>query len=296
MIIVIYYFFSSLLCNTDAHLQCYPAIQFIPPIASTINLERLQNFNKFITVSGGSQADMATQIAEVSTVLAPDAYLFISDDGTYGGPDGGGMQALIEYAWTFNPYKNELWVTTKAKDVTICLDDTKPDQLQVNVVSEFHFYPSPIQPLDSGVVLIAQLNHTIHSQPGSAIISWIHWDGDRQNDMRIAKAFKSPLEACQKIMATCTGPNQVYPSVWDCIDFMYTLPTFRCDVLFYSKGNSYVCRYVNLLLAAYRPEVYCVNTGPNAPGCNDDQCNGAFISSSSGYCSAEKSIAIGESE
>jgi len=285
---IVIFYFLSLLCNTDAHIQCHPVEQFIPPIASTIDLERLQNFNKFGATTFGSPADMATQIAEISTVLAPDTYVFVTDDGTYGGPDGGGLQGLIEYSWTFNPYKNGLWVVVKYYGITICLDDTKSDQLQVNLFDEFHFYPSPSQPLETGVVLKdAPLNYTIHFQPGSAIISWMQLDGERQPDIRVAKAFKSPLEACQKIMDTCTGPNQVYPNVWDCIDFMHTLPYFRCDVLFYSKGNSYVCRFVNLLLSTFRPEVYCVNTGPNSPGCTDDQCNGAFISSSLGTCSVE---------
>lgn len=79
---------------------------------------------------------------------------------------------------------------------------------------------------------------------------------------------------CERIMGFCTGGNQQYDSMEDCIDFLGTLPEVdpACDApghsavrdVYYSlEGNTATCRFLHHFMAApdFSPDLHCPHLG-----------------------------------
>jgi len=266
---------------TLATLTCYsptalPIDAAHPSAADLLLLGRLQSFEIFTGTVFGSPADLNTQLAVLSTVLDPNAFVFLPITGTFGGPAGFGLQGLIEYAWIFNPFKNQLWAAPITISDQICIDDTLPNQLLLVIIADFHFEVTLPNPFASGTILVEQFNYTLFFNGSRASIASLRIDVARQSALRTGEAHQSIFDVCKLIIQTCNGTNQVYATIWDCIDFMSTLPLYQCeDVLF--QGDSFACRYLHHFLAVFRPDIHCVHTAPVSPVCFTDQCLGSFI-------------------
>jgi len=278
---IVFFVLCTFLPNTLATLTCYsplalPIDASNPSPSDYLLLGRLASFGDFTKTVFGSSANLSSQIAALSQVLDVNAYVYLPITGTFGGPAGLGLEGLIEYAWIFNPYKNQLWVAPITDSYQVCIDHTLPNQLLVAIIGDFHFSPTLANPFATGTVLVEQFNYTLFFNGSSTKIASLRIDVVRQSAVRTAEAHQSIFDVCLLINQTCTGPNQVYSTIWDCIDFMSTIPTFQCeDALF--QGDSFACRYLHHFLAVFRPDIHCVHTAPVSPVCYTSQCNGLFF-------------------
>ncbi|KAI9684421.1 MAG: hypothetical protein M1829_002231 [Trizodia sp. TS-e1964] len=66
-------------------------------------------------------------------------------------------------------------------------------------------------------------------------------------------------QTCGATQQLCTGANQVYSSVEDCIAKLSAKPYGNYDEVW---GDNVVCRTIHLRLAALRPQVHCPHVGP----------------------------------
>lgn len=75
------------------------------------------------------------------------------------------------------------------------------------------------------------------------------------------------------IQQVCTGANQVYNSVADCVNFLSTLP-LEDETQFFGTGNTLGCRDWHLGMARVDPAMHCPHVSVNGGGkcCNPGQC------------------------
>jgi len=269
--------------NALASLTCYAPnnLESISNPQLQLLLTRLNNFNIFLGTVFTSSAGLDAQLAIVSTVLDPNAYVYLPDTGTYGGPNGLGLEGIIEYAWIFNPFKNQLWVAPQTLNSSVCIDPTLPNQILLYFFGAFHFSPTLPNPFATGTILVEQFNYTLYFNGSRPTVSWIRLDIDRQSAIRTGEAHQSIFDVCLLINSTCNGTNQVYATIWDCIDFMSTLPLFQCQNELF-QGNSFACRNLHHYLAVFRPDIHCVHTAPVSPVCYKAQCKGVFFKTQNG--------------
>ncbi|ELR17786.1 zinc finger protein [Acanthamoeba castellanii str. Neff] len=99
------------------------------------------------------------------------------------------------------------------------------------------------------------------------------------NDLAIMPIYAANNEPdvprlCEKIMATCQGDLQVYPTVEACIEFMNVLdaraaghPEGECP--YKTASNTTTCRNFHATNALVDPVVHCSHTAINSPKCVD---------------------------
>ncbi|KAF2403164.1 hypothetical protein EJ06DRAFT_472523 [Trichodelitschia bisporula] len=68
---------------------------------------------------------------------------------------------------------------------------------------------------------------------------------------------------CAGVQDRCTGPNQQYGSVEECIGVLSQKTYGNYDETW---GDNVVCRSIHLLLTASRPDVHCPHVGPTGGG------------------------------
>jgi len=263
-----------------ASLSCYatPEQAALQSTNATLLISRLEIFGAFLETVFSSPDSIDQQLAIVSTLLAPNAILYLPITGTYGGNSSvsQGLQSLIEYAWIFNYYKNQQWTSVQTVGEIICVDPDLPNQLFLQITTVILFSPSLSNPYATGVPLTIALNYTILYNGPTAIISYIRLDIERQHAIETGEAHFSIFDVCRLINATCNGTNQVYNTIWDCVDFMSSLPPLQCQDALY-MGDSFACRYLHHFLAVFRPDIHCIHTAPISPVCYTAQCNGLFF-------------------
>ncbi|KIV98946.1 uncharacterized protein PV09_09331 [Verruconis gallopava] len=82
-------------------------------------------------------------------------------------------------------------------------------------------------------------------------------------------------QICQLQAQFCTGGNQVYSSVDECIGVLMSKPYGTFDEAW---GDNVVCRRVHVLLTPLRPAVHCAHVGPTGGGkCVDPNYNDVYF-------------------
>ncbi|KAK8163054.1 hypothetical protein BKA80DRAFT_274382 [Phyllosticta citrichinensis] len=70
-------------------------------------------------------------------------------------------------------------------------------------------------------------------------------------------------QLCPQIQQRCTGPNQQYDSVEDCVTRLSSIPFGDFDEVW---GNNVVCRVIQLIPTAASPDLNCPFVGPDGGG------------------------------
>ena len=96
----------------------------------------------------------------------------------------------------------------------------------------------------------------------------------------MVKSFGNPFQLCALIQDRCTGPNEQFPSIGDCLQYMKNIPLVKLGFCPGLAGNTQACRWTHAILAqdGLRPQVHCFHMGPHKPDpngkvkCHDDEC------------------------
>jgi len=93
-------------------------------------------------------------------------------------------------------------------------------------------------------------------------------------------SYGTVYELCAILSVRCTGANQQFASVPDCLHYMKKIPDHKLGYCPIAAGNTRACRWTHTILAqeGLRPEVHCFHAGPHKPDpfghvkCHDSQC------------------------
>eukprot|EP00889_Picochlorum_renovo_P005173 jgi/Picre1/32203/NNA_007549.t1 len=81
-----------------------------------------------------------------------------------------------------------------------------------------------------------------------------------------------PVDICFLSQIACAGDLYPFDSIFDCIQFMYSIPTSCDDGVNFLLGNTSYCRFLHATAAQVNPVIHCPHVQKDSTFCVQNQC------------------------
>lgn len=238
-----------------------------------VQAQRLANLQKYVNAAGaiGPYRNWTLQETTMEGFLAPEANISVQGVGVFVG-----RQESIEYAALTNPTLNGNRLALLSRDImnTTWLDGNKlqiysNDTWQVNKTNEETgetWQAEIVQAVDQEFLTYLNCSEKIiddHSVIDDAVNDAIN--------TYVLSAVR-PVDICFLSQIACAGDLYPFDNVFDCIQFMYSIPTSCDDGVNFLLGNTSYCRFLHATAAQVNPVIHCPHVRKDSTFCVQDQC------------------------
>jgi len=228
----------------------------------------------------GFRAAIVTSTDYPSYRVAVSQYLSSSPNVMLANPLAGeyrGLELALEYLTVLTPALNRGYIVLGPGTVNQATLRYYPSNSTMAFTSDISFVgfkcramPSQADPDGDCELTFPGRSHvsiTFDSCQPTILTYLVNYDDFSSN---VAIQGGGAFDTCLTAMNYCTGSNQVYTSIENCLAFLDSVPYVSCEGLF--EGNSKACRFLHSLIAKHSPSMHCPHLGPNSVPCSDDTC------------------------
>jgi len=251
---------ASATCNGNSWQNCVGSTRLFCPCYQIPCLREPETVHKRIT------QELVDIIVERRYNDAANIFdEFITINVSYFGITVSGVEAAVAYLFLGDPDISDQYEVLNA---TIVSDAQERRHLFTKVRQYFRV-------LTTNVVYTYDAIWELKFNKERRITEWnIYIDSLQVQVQQGVNLDLNITSVCTNIQNDCSGTNQQFATVQDCITFMSGIPLAPQNPAQIFSGNTVVCRSFHELLARSLPDLHCLhvgtqNLGPFATPCND---------------------------
>lgn len=203
-----------------------------------------ETVSKFLKLVGSDESKEIVKNGHLPSLLADDVWGRVNPAGIFTGQEG-----TIEYFLGLGGAMNVPNTAVDHVDIQTLI--AEGDEVYAHFVVAWKKVKENV--IDTQLALDARFKMTEDGKIQSYDLNAINLGKGMDKKLSEHK-FLAKVGICTQIVKNCTGENEVYKNLLDCVAFMHTIPF---GTYHEAQSNSFVCRSIHAGLAEYRPAMHC---------------------------------------